>query len=609
MAQHRYTTHRSHRQRRIWPWIVGILAIFTVLMIVVSVAGTRLYRQAQEVKTHENRAISLLNGLSGDINDESIAKIQQSMPEIQRETQAANAIVHGSLWNVAAKAPLVGSDIQTVQGMTEIVNEIMNKSVPAFIEVVNTLQKDNLANGNGINLQPIQDAQAKLSAANEKLQKQVHSYNSISAPKISQIKNAYDQGQNQLNGIANKVNKLTNTFDILPQFLGAGQTRTYAVMAMTTSEMRSSGGLIGSVGEITTDNGVIRVGDFKPNTDYLPYESGDRSSDMNRIFTDEGPLHMSFDIRDLAVFPDTEQTAISMRSIWQRTPWGANRALDGVVTVDPVFVQELVKICGNVTLPNGAVLTGENTAEYLLNTVYKEYGDNNTATDAVFAAAASQVLSNMFKDTNVRKLMRIGEMMGTMAAERHFSVFVFDKNLENTIQQAGFTASTPKSEENPSVGIYLTEQNPSKMGWYIKRTARITTVSCDSSKGDIYHVEYTLDNTLQESEVAQLPRYITSAGTDYGIGVEKILFYPPKGGRISNIALINGAVNSVQEDTLDGKKIYRTLARVNPGQKLTYSFDVNVSSKSKSPLAIDQTPMGWTGTGVTYSGERCTAEN
>ena len=71
---------------------------------------------------------------------------------------------------------------------------------------------------------------------------------------------------------------------------------------MTTSEMRSSGGLIGSVGELTADNGSVHVGEFKANKDYLPYGIGDHSADMARVFSDEGPLHMSFDIRDTAVF-------------------------------------------------------------------------------------------------------------------------------------------------------------------------------------------------------------------------------------------------------------------------------------------------------------------
>lgn len=52
---------------------------------------------------------------------------------------------------------------------------------------------------------------------------------------------------------------------------------------------------------------------------------------------------MSFDIRDLAVYPDTSRSAEGMRAIWQRTPWGSNTQLDGVLMVDPVFCRNLRK--------------------------------------------------------------------------------------------------------------------------------------------------------------------------------------------------------------------------------------------------------------------------
>ena len=74
-------------------------------------------------------------------------------------------------------------------------------------------------------------------------------------------------------------------------------------------------------------------------------------------------------MRDLAVYPDTSRSAEGMRAIWQRTPWGSNTQLDGVLMVDPVFLQELTKISGNVTILDGTVLTGDNTAEFLLNKV------------------------------------------------------------------------------------------------------------------------------------------------------------------------------------------------------------------------------------------------
>ena len=67
---------------------------------------------------------------------------------------------------------------------------------------------------------------------------------------------------------------------------------------------------------------------------------------MNSVFRAVGASEMSFDIRDLAVYPDTSRVAEGMQSIWQRTSWGRDTPLDGVLMVDPVFLQELVKING-----------------------------------------------------------------------------------------------------------------------------------------------------------------------------------------------------------------------------------------------------------------------
>lgn len=608
MASHHSTHYRSHRRHRVWPWVATTLGIVVALIIAAGICGMKLYRDAQQIQAHESKALSMMKGLSGDIQNTSSDNLQLIIPEIQKEVEAANTTAHGSLWNFAAKMPFIGGDIITLQGMTEVIQSIFGDSVPEFTSALTTLQHANLANGDGINLQPIIEAQPKLAIANKSLQEQVQRYNSLREPNLRQIQTAYDQGSEKLNGIAEKVNALTNTFSILPEFLGSGQARTYAVMAMTTSEMRSSGGLIGSVGEMTSDHGNLHVGDFRPNKQYLDYGYGDHSADMNRVFTEDGPLHMSFDVRDMAVFPNVEDAANSMRSIWNRTPWGQSTTLDGIVMVDPVFVQELVKIGGNVTLPDGLVLTGENTAQYLLNTVYLDYAGNEGETDGVFGLIAEQVINDMFKNVNISKLAKIGEMMDRMAQERHFSMYVFDENIEKNIEKAGFSGTIPNDTANPSIGIYLTEQNPSKMGWYIKRTAKITAVSCDAAKGTTYHVEYSLDNTLKDADVAKLPEYVAGPTGYEGLGIEKILFYPPEGGTITNMALLNGSADAVKQDTLDGRNIYRTTVQLSPQQRVTYSFDVTVSPKAQSRLTIDQTPMGWTGTGIQYEGGHCSTK-
>lgn len=602
-AQQYHHRHRHHRKRRrVWPWVVGILTIVVLTLAAVGVMGFQLFKQAKQVQAHENSAIAMLSKFSsGDA--ETLANAGDILPQIVHETQQAQDIAHGGLWNTAAKMPFIGSDISTVQGMTAAINDIVQDSIPQFVNVLKTLNDAQIANGdNGVNLQPIIDAVEPLKKANASFQQQVRDYDALTTPSISMIRSAYDKGETQLNDLADRVNALSNTFQILPTLLGDGQQRTYAVMAMTPSEMRSSGGLIGSVGDLTTSNGTVHIGDFRSNGDYLPYGIGDHSEDMKRVFTDEGPLHMSFDIRDLAVFPNTADSAVAMQSVWNRTPWGQGVPLDGVIMVDPVFLQQLIAINGNVTLPDGTVLTGENTAEFLMNTVYQKYPENET--DVLFGVVAGQAMKSMFSHMDMGKLYKTGEMLGTMAKGRHFTMYAFDEHIEQGIQAAGFTGQIPSSETNPSVGIYLTEQNPSKMGWYIKREAKIQRVNCDD--GDLYHVEFMIHNTMTEEEAKALPMYITGNNSDNtGKAMEKILFYAPQGGSISNLMQLGGKVDAVKETTIDGVNAYETYAQVNPGQIATFTFDVRVSTKATAPLTIDQTPMGWVDDGITYLDPKC----
>ena len=602
-AQQYHHRHRHHRKRRrVWPWVVGILTIVVLTLAAVGVMGFQLFKQAKQVQAHENSAIAMLSKFSsGDA--ETLANAGDILPQIVHETQQAQDIAHGGLWNTAAKMPFISSDISTVQGMTVAINDIVQDSIPQFVNVLKTLNDAQITNGdNGVNLQPIIDAVEPLKKANASFQQQVRDYDALPTPSISMIRSAYDKGETQLNDLADRVNALSNTFQILPTLLGDGQQRTYAVMAMTPSEMRSSGGLIGSVGDLTTSNGTVHIGDFRPNGDYLPYGIGDHSADMKRVFTDEGPLHMSFDIRDLAVFPNTADSAVAMQSVWNRTPWGQGVPLDGVIMVDPVFLRQLIAINGNVTLPDGTVLTGENTAEFLMNTVYQKYPENET--DVLFGVVAGQAMKSMFSHMDMGKLYKTGEMLGTMAKGRHFTMYAFDERAEQGIQAAGFTGQIPSSETNPSVGIYLTEQNPSKMGWYIKREAKIQRVNCDD--GDLYHVEFMVHNTMTEEEAKSLPWYITGNNSDNtGKAMEKILFYAPQGGSISNLMQLGGKVDAVKETTIDGVNAYETYAQVNPGQIATFTFDVRVSTKATAPLTIDQTPMGWVDDGITYLDPKC----
>ncbi|EFA22937.1 DUF4012 domain-containing protein [Bifidobacterium gallicum] len=588
--------------KRRWPWVVGIVVLLLVAVgVVCGIFASKIYAEAKEVKAHEERAMSMIGNLSDIADGNALDSLQANIPQIQQQTQAAADIVQQSHWGFASSLPWIGQDITTVRGMAVQVNNIMQQDLPQFVDAFNELTQSDLSAGDDqINLQPIIDVQPKLTAANTGLQHHVQAFDALPEGNISMVSDAYQHSKQKLDGMATKVDQISNTVKVIPEFLGHGDgPQTYAVMAATTSEMRSSGGLIGSVGELTTDNGHIAIGDFHSNADYLNGNGGSATgtADEQRIFQKEGPLRMSFDIRDLAVFPDTERVAQGMQEVWDRTAWGMQKPLDGVILVDPVFVQELVRINGPVTLPTGQVLNGDNTAEYLLNTIYKDYPNEGDAMDSVFGLVATQSIGDMFHNLNVKKLLQIGDIMGAMAQQRHFSMYAFNKDTEQTIAQAGFTASTPQDATKPQVGIYLTEQNPSKMGWYLQRNATITKQDCNKSGAQTYHVQYTMHNTITTQEAKDLPWYITGVNpNDRGNCREKTLLYAPKDGSISNLTVTGLAEKATfKQDTMNGSPIYRSTMVIKPGETATISFDVTTSDQATSDLTIDQTPMGWPG--------------
>jgi hypothetical protein len=586
---------------------VGVIVILLAILTTAGIVGMRFYSQAKQVRDHEQKALQLVGAFSDVTNADEMTRLQAQLPAIRQETSAAKGIAHGRLWNYAKKLPKVGDDVTTVQGMTTAVDGIMGDAVPGFVKAVTGLQSAQLTTGDGqLNLQPILTAQKSIAAANVVLQRQVSDFNDLPNPSISQVKDSYDSAKTSLNKVAKSVDSLSKAMNILPDFLGSSQPRNYLIMSMTTSEARSAGGLIGSVGVMTTDDGKISVGDFLPNPVYIPYGAGAPTDDEYRIFHGWGPLHMSFDVRDLAVYPDASRSAEGMRAIWQRTSWGRKQPIDGVLLIDPVFLQELIGINGDVKLSDGRVLNGQNTAEFLLNTVYKEYPVAQQ--DLYFQQVATQSIGNMFSNMNVKKLAQTADIMGTMAAGRHFSMYSFDKNIEKTISDAGFTSQTPSSEEHPAVGVYVTEQHGSKLDWYVHRTSNITRSSCNANGSQTYTVRYTLENTLNNGDIAGLPEYIvghTQDGMAPGTAMEKTLLYAPAGGSMSNLN-ISGSVSGQRKETINGKSVQAFNLLLKPGQKATLSFDVTTSTKSVSDLAVDQTPMGWADPGVTVNTGACT---
>lgn len=350
------------------------------------------------------------------------------------------------------------------------------------------------------------------------------------------------------------------------------------------------------IGTMTADNGKIAVGDFHPNGEFVNGNNG--TAEEHAVFN--RPLGFSFDVRDTFAVPDVSRNAEMLNASWQRSQYACN--IDGLISVDPVFIQKMVEINGPVTLSNGTVLTGENTAEYMLNTIYKDVPVAQQ--DEYFEYIAKTVMDGAFGNMTVDKMMKVAQSIGDLAENRHFYAYTFHDDEAKYFQGAGLAKNAPESETNPETGIYISEQNPSKMGWYIDRTSEVTKT------GDkTYHVKYTLTNRMTSTEMATCTSYILG-GEQKGVGgvpvapsgtsAQRVLIYAPAGGSIGSIA-VTGDVRDRSNATMDGKPLNSSMAYIAPGKSVTYEFDVTVSDKATADMKLDQTPCGKMTNDVKYN--------
>ncbi len=383
----------------------------------------------------------------------------------------------------------------------------------------------------------------ELETAAQSLQRYTEEFDRIPTPRIGIVANALNSSRGMLDRANYYMQAAVDEYiPNLPTWLGYEGKQTYAILAMTPGEMRASGGLIGAVGTVTITDGKIEIGDFEANTKFAGDNITARnlSEDENRIYREEGPMSLNYDVRDIANSPDTVRVADYFRAIWDQTEIGKDTELNGVVLADPLMVQSLVKVLGDVTLPNGTVLTGTNTADFLINTAYKDYPAEET--DAMFGTVAKACVQRLMGDLDAGKMAKLASEMLTLAHNRHLAVYSFDPTMQQifwdfgltptfpldeakgkmaklasemltlahnrhlavysfdpTMQQIfwdfGLTPTFPLDEAKPEIGIYITENNPSKMGWYIKRSTKITQLDCLEDGPAKYHVEYTIRNT------------------------------------------------------------------------------------------------------------------
>ncbi len=256
MSQHA-SAHaaRSHKLRNT---LFVIAALLILLVIAGGVVGLNFYKQAKEVKAHEEQAVSSLSAIT-DVNTLKDAQASDAaIKQARTHTAAARDIANGTLWNMLSKMPVVGGDVTNVQGMTQVVDDLVQQTLPSLTDVVQQLANAQISGENGqLNLQPIVDAQDDFSSVSKQVKSLNSKLSNLPEPRIGMVKKAYSQSRSQFTKVTDMVEQVNNALQMLPSFLGQnGALNVSAGGAdhFRTTFRRRTGGLHGYVADRSWTN-------------------------------------------------------------------------------------------------------------------------------------------------------------------------------------------------------------------------------------------------------------------------------------------------------------------------------------------------------------------
>jgi hypothetical protein len=256
---------------------------------------------------------------------------------------------------------------------------------------------------------------------------------------------------------------------LAPQLLGADGQRRYFLAFVTPSELRGLGGFMGEFGILTANDGdqeLSRHGSIQR----LTLDGRERGATitgpadyLGRWGTYEPAKYPG----DITFSPDFPTVADVIGEYYPQT---GGQPVDGVISVDPVALQSLLRITGPIAVPDAPEpLTADNAADFLLRDQYLEFGDRAQRKD--FLDDATRLTFERLTSGDIPAPSRLANVLGPVVHEGRLMVSLADEDEQSLVDQvpdlAGefprpdgrdFVALTTQNGANNKIDIFMHRQ-------------------------------------------------------------------------------------------------------------------------------------------------------
>lgn len=583
---------RSRGRKRLYI-IIGVVAVLLIALVAAAFAAVG---SAKEMKSQATQVLQDVKSIQTAIGENDYAVAAQSAQQASELTGSIAGELSSPLWMVASIIPVYGQDISGMRDLMTALDDAFDEGLVPLTKTLEANPPDSLISADRrINVAAVTQLLDAVQDAAPSMQKCADVAESLPEMHIEQLKSVVDPAKEKLTTINATFQKAAALAPVAGPVLGANGNRTYLIVAQNSAELRSSGGFPGSMGTLEIRDGEIILNDFAKVYDVLTDTNPSSVSITDEEYALFGAASMDCP-RDAGIDPDFTRVA----SIWAASYEERNAAhLDGVISITPSVVQDILAIVGPVTLSDGTELTGSNATKVLQSDIYWKYlaegadpdGTGGAVTDALFAQAAHETFNKLFSNLNADTLIKFASCMAKDMEDRTVMFWLTDEGDQAILASLDCSGALNDDPMRPELGVFFSLWVGSKMGWYVNIDNQVLESKKNADGSYTYKMQTTFTDTVSSEEIVAGGEYIIGDIYDYEYGIlyPCLYIYAPAGGSISNLESNSSvAFEEARHDGLQAFKAWRTVLR--PDQPIVCTYTVTTAPNASQEMKIVCTP-------------------
>jgi len=508
----------------------------------------------------------------------------RALAELRSHTHRAASSTDGVLWDLGRHIPYVGRNIGAVQTVSGVLDTATRENAPIALELSRAVDEGRFRpQGQRIDLAEVARLAPSVRRAAESIDRAANRLAGTQADRLLfPFNDLVGDLQTQVDRARSAAAASAHAFKLLPGMLGEKQPRTYLLMIQTPAELRATGGLPGSLALLHADKGKVIMGWQGSASDIngftAPVVKLPRDTESQY-----GPTP-AIDLRDTNFTPDFPEAARIVKAMVEQRE---DVKLDGVISVDPIALAQIMAGTGPVTVKDRVVLGAGNVVPVLLNQTYQVLGTQDAQND-FFESAARKIFDAVMAGQGDQQQAIRG--LATGASQHRIQVWSAHPDEQAVLEGTAVSGALLTRSRTPQIGMYLNDSTAGKMDYYLQY--RSTAAAVDCRQGDAQDIRATIALTsTMPADFQRLSTWILGTGQFAAQGsiAFNLRVYAPYGGEITGMS-VDGQAHSVTADKHMGRQVALLPMTLSPGQRSTVTADIRTAKGQSGDGVLSFTP-------------------